>query len=198
MGSLYRPSTKTKAQEAAAALSPERRKSEEERQLVFLRTVMQQTIWKLDPKCDLAIHLKETMDDIRRHNLATLLPASSIRTSQEINVGEDCSTGTSEVFENSNMDEPVSYIGTAHEETSRQTGTEDIHEKQDLIALEVPEKVAAANKSQATTRKRSMDDDEKTMPLAKRVRTWIGGVFTSRTLGVGGESRYGEEVGLLV
>ncbi|PNP61162.1 hypothetical protein FNYG_14079 [Fusarium nygamai] len=181
MGSLYRPSTKIKAQEAAAALSPERRKSEEKRQLMFLRTVTQQTIWKLDPKCNLAIHLQETMDEIRRHNLATLLPASSIKTPLEFNVGEDGSTGISEVFEDSNMDKPVSCVETASKKTSHEKGTEDTHEKQDLFAPEVPDKEAAANESQETTRKCTLDNDETTIPLAKRVRTWIGGVFASRT-----------------
>ncbi|KAF5578853.1 hypothetical protein FPCIR_11396 [Fusarium pseudocircinatum] len=121
------------------------------------------------------------MDEIRRHNLATLLPARSLRTSQEMNVGEDCSTGTSEVLENRNIEEAVSYIGTAHGGTSRETGTQDIQEKQDLVAPDVPDKEATANEGQATTRKRTLDDNEMTTPLAKRVRTWIGGVFASRT-----------------
>ncbi|KAF5547492.1 hypothetical protein FNAPI_8521 [Fusarium napiforme] len=173
MGSLYRPSTKTKAQEAAAALSPEQRNSEEERQLIFLRTVMQQTIWKLDSKCDLAIHLQETMDEIRRHNLTTLLPASFCDTFQELNVDE-----TSTAIGDSNVEEPVAC---APKETSHETVTDDMYEKQDPVPPEVPDKGAAANENQAATRKRTMEDDETTIPLAKRVRTWIGGVFASRT-----------------
>ncbi|KAF5608671.1 hypothetical protein FPANT_431 [Fusarium pseudoanthophilum] len=179
MGSLYRPSNKTKAQEAAAALSPERKKSEEERQLIFVRTVMQQTIWKLDPKCDLAIHLQETMDEIRRHNLTALLPASSCDTYQEMNVDETRSTAIGD----SNVEEPVACAETALKETSHKTVTDDIYEKQDPVPPEVPEKGPTANERQAATRKRTMDDDETTIPLAKRVRTWIGGVFASRTRG---------------
>ncbi|KAH7173087.1 hypothetical protein DER46DRAFT_572075 [Fusarium sp. MPI-SDFR-AT-0072] len=181
MGSLYRPSTKTKAQEAAAALSPGKRKSEEERQLIFLCTALQQTIWTLDPESKLAKHLKLTMDEIRRHNLATLLPASPMNTSLESNVNGNCSTPIIKVLEDSHVDEPVSCTETAPEKPSHATGTEDIHEKQDPVALDFPEKMVASNESQASTRKRTLDDDEATMPLAKRVRTWIGGVFTSRT-----------------
>ncbi|KAF5638953.1 uncharacterized protein FTJAE_5024 [Fusarium tjaetaba] len=176
MGSLYRPSTKTKAQEAAAALSPERRKSEDERQLILLRTIMQQTIWKLDPKSDLAIHLQETMDEIRRHNLATLFPASSCDTYQEMNVDGTSSTAIGD----SNVEEPVACI-EAPKKTSHKTVTDDNYENEELVRPEVPEKGAAANENQAATRKRAMDDDETTIPLAKRVRTWIGGVFASRT-----------------
>ncbi|KAF5549539.1 hypothetical protein FMEXI_4240 [Fusarium mexicanum] len=148
---------------------------------IFLRIVMQQTIWKLDSDCKLAKHLKRTMDEIRRHNLAMLLPASPINTSQELDGDESCSTANSEVLGDSNMDEPVSCVQTAPERTSYESDTEDIHEMQDTVAHEVPEIEATANESQATTRKRTLDDDETPMPLAKRVRTWIGGVFTSRT-----------------
>lgn len=175
MGSLYRPSTKTKAQEAAAALSPGKRKSEEERQLIFLRTALQQTIWTLDPESSLANHLKLTMDEIRRHNLATMLPARPTKTPRELNVTRDGSTASSEVLEHSNMDETIPSIETAPGETSHETGTEDIHEKQQLAVPEVLEEGIA------TTRKRALDDDEPTVPLAKRVRTWIGGVFATRT-----------------
>ncbi|KAF5986990.1 hypothetical protein FBULB1_2196 [Fusarium bulbicola] len=181
MGSLYRPSTKTKAQESAAALSLAQRKSEEERQLIFLRTAMQQTIWKLDPDCKLAKHLKQTMDEIRRHNLAMLLPTSPINTSQELNVDESCSTANSEVLGNSSMDEPVSCIETAPEQTSHETDAESGHKKQDPVGYEVPKESTAVNENQVLTRKHTLEDDEATMPLAKRVRTWIGGVFTSRT-----------------
>ncbi|RKL28138.1 hypothetical protein BFJ72_g12598 [Fusarium proliferatum] len=122
MGSLYRPSTKTKAQEAAAALSPGKRKSEEERQLIFLRTALQQTIWTLGPESKLAKHLNLTMDEIRRHNLATLLPARPIKTSRELNVDRDGSTAVSEVLEDSNLEEPVSCTENATEQASHAPG----------------------------------------------------------------------------
>ncbi|KAF5695982.1 hypothetical protein FMUND_15809 [Fusarium mundagurra] len=139
------------------------------------------------------------MDEIRRHNLAMLLPASSTTPSQELNDGEDCSNGNSEVSEDSNIDERISCIETASasEETSHEKGTEDTYEKQDPVAPEVLDKEPAANESQASTRKRMLDDDETTMPLAKRLRTWIAGVFASRTAWWF-ESQHGKEVGLLV
>ncbi|CCT76221.1 uncharacterized protein FFB20_13589 [Fusarium fujikuroi] len=179
MGSLYRPSTKTKAQEAAAALSPGKRKSEEERQLISLRIALQQTIWTLDPDSKLAKHLKLTMDEIRRHNLTTLLPASPINTSQESNTDRNGNTASIEAFGDSNMEEPVACTETTPEQAAHETGTEDFYEEQDHIPLDVSEKMATSSESKPTTRKRTMEDDEATMPLAKRVRTWIGGVFTS-------------------
>ncbi|CVL12521.1 uncharacterized protein FPRN_15117 [Fusarium proliferatum] len=162
MGSLYRPSTKTKAQEAAAALSPGKRKSEEE-------------------QSKLAKHLKLTMDEIRRHNLASLLPTSHINTPQESDTDRNGSAASIKAFGDSNMKEPVFCTEATLEQASHETGTEDIYEKQDHIPLEVPEKMAASNESKPTTRKRTLEDDKATMPLTKRVRTWIGSVFASKT-----------------
>ncbi|RBA15909.1 hypothetical protein FPRO05_12130 [Fusarium proliferatum] len=115
------------------------------------------------------------MDEIRRHNLAKLLPARATKSPQELTVAIDGCTASNVVLEDSNLDETIPSAETDPGETSHETGTEDIYEKQQPVVPEVPEE------SIATTRKRALDDDEPTVPLAKRVRTWIGGVFTTRT-----------------
>ncbi|KAF4966171.1 hypothetical protein FSARC_6130 [Fusarium sarcochroum] len=73
MSSFYRPSTKSTAQAATAKLSRAERAAQEESNLNILRASIERTLWCLDPDCDLAAQLNETMLGIRRHSLATLL-----------------------------------------------------------------------------------------------------------------------------
>ncbi|KAL4728182.1 hypothetical protein ACLX1H_004920 [Fusarium chlamydosporum] len=73
MSSFYRPSNKTTAKAASAKLTRAEREAQEESNLNILRASIERTLWSLDPKSELAAHLRKTEIEIRRHSLSSLL-----------------------------------------------------------------------------------------------------------------------------
>ncbi|KAF4944901.1 hypothetical protein FSARC_14547 [Fusarium sarcochroum] len=187
MSSLYRPSTKAATQAAKAKLSPGERKAQEEHQLIVLRTIIQQTIWSLDPACKPAAQLKDTMGDIRRHSLVTAIPREPHKPHQDPQprqTSKNTSRARSDKIAGCNsqahQDQPLPSVESNYNQMSDLTGnigsgTDGTNEKEQNAALEpTSQEIAAFDERQTlapTARKRGLDDADKRIPLGKRVKT---------------------------